>query len=460
MMKRRMMALAVVAGLLFSLITVPTRVKAAIKIEDPVIQKSTSLQAGKKVTYDTVYLGSYPQAEVIASGKYMEAVEPDMRNGADFIVDASLYKKLENANWKNDETTIDGERYRRMTMEDATYAVATSEDVHKWYSAYFWWLGSPSTYRYFKYQPIKWRVLDVSGDEALLLADQVLDCRKYHERYENVTWETSTLRTFLNDEFYQTVFSKDEQNAIVDSALENANNTFYRTNGGNDTMDKVFILSSAELTRSTGEEYGFANYYDCYDEARLAQSSTYAKAMGLFLGEVNDERGDFRGYCDWWVRMPGQGPRNTVICWYVGYVEYEGQYAEYDKAGVRPALRLDLSAYNPTYAGTVCTNGTVKTASEVENQKEQEITLPAVKTYSAVKLGKKKASFSLNAETSGNGKLTYKVTKGSSKCITVNKTGKVTLKKGCPAGIYQVTITAAKTSRVEQAKKVINIHVK
>lgn len=460
MCKRRMIAGAMIAVLLFSLLPVPTNVKAAITIEDPVINKSSSLQAGQKVTYDTVYFGSYPQAEVIAQKEDMDAVEPEMRNGADFIVDASLYQKLEKATWENDETTIKGERYRRMKMEDATYAVASSEDEHKWYSSYRWWLGSNNTYRYFKYQPIKWRVLDVSGDEAFLLADLALDCRRYHEQYNSITWETCTLRAFLNNEFYQSAFDTDEQNAIIESELENKSNTLYRTKGGNDTIDKVFLLSEPEMARSTAKEYGFANDYDCYDEARQAKSSTYAKAMGIFSGIVNDGRGDFRGYCDWWMRMPGDSAKDAMFCWYAGYIDYKGIYDYYDKAGVRPALKLDLSSYNPTYTGTVCTDGMVRTASEVENQKEQEITLPAVKTYTAAKLKNKKVSFSLGAEASGNGKLTYKVTKGSSKYITVNKKGKVTLKKGCPAGSYQVTITAAKTSRMEPAEKVISIQVK
>ena len=66
----------------------------------------------------------------------------------------------------------------------------------------------------------------------------------------------------------------------------------------------------------------------------------------------------------------------------------------------------------------------------------------------------------LKAKTSGNGKLTYKVTKGKSKYITVSKTGKVTLKKGCKKGTYKITITASATEKYKAATKVISIKVK
>ena len=66
-------------------------------------------------------------------------------------------------------------------------------------------------------------------------------------------------------------------------------------------------------------------------------------------------------------------------------------------------------------------------------------------------------SFNLNAK--AKGKLTYKVTKGSSKYIVVSKKGKVTLKIGCKKGIYKITITAAKTKKYKAAKKIFVIKV-
>ena len=93
-------------------------------------------------------------------------------------------------------------------------------------------------------------------------------------------------------------------------------------------------------------------------------------------------------------------------------------------------------------------------------EKTQKITTVKLKTYKAKSLKRKKVVFSLKAKTSGNGKLTYKVTKGKSKYITVSKTGKVTLKKGCRKGTYKITITASATEKYKAATKVISIKVK
>lgn len=89
--------------------------------------------------------------------------------------------------------------------------------------------------------------------------------------------------------------------------------------------------------------------------------------------------------------------------------------------------------------------------------KAQKISIAKMKSFKAKKLKKKKQVFSLKA--SANGKLTYKVVKGKSKYITINKKGVVTLKKGCKKGIYKIKITAAKTTGYKKTTKVVVIKV-
>ena len=55
--------------------------------------------------------------------------------------------------------------------------------------------------------PIRWRILSRNGNDAYVMADQVLDGQPYHETYESVTWETSTLRKWLNEKFYNIAFT-------------------------------------------------------------------------------------------------------------------------------------------------------------------------------------------------------------------------------------------------------------
>ena len=47
---------------------------------------------------------------------------------------------------------------------------------------------------YFKYEPIKWRVLQSENGEAFLLSDVILDNQVYNADFEDITWEESSLR--------------------------------------------------------------------------------------------------------------------------------------------------------------------------------------------------------------------------------------------------------------------------
>lgn len=105
--------------------------------------------------------------------------------------------------------------------------------------------------------PIKWRVLSVDGDDAFLLADKNIDVQRYNKNYTFVTWETSTMRSWLNgygaetdepgedfstNNFLNSAFSGIEQRAIRTTNVVNDDNPYYEVEGGNNTFDKVYLL--------------------------------------------------------------------------------------------------------------------------------------------------------------------------------------------------------------------------
>lgn len=432
---RKIISAAMVVMMTLSLLMVPTATaRADIQLKNPVISKDSSMKAGQSVIYDCVYFGSYPQAEVVPNKAAATTIDSAIRNGDDYIVDATLYQKLQNATWVNNETIIGKEKFRRINSENAEYV-------------------SGNDYRYFKYQPIKWRVLQVTGNEAFLLADMALDNQQYHEENMSITWENCSLRSFLNENFYESAFDEKEQGAIQKVSVENKNNLWNDTEGGNNTYDKIFLLSESEVYMDSAKIYGFISGYVVDDEARRCKSSSYAKAMGCkSLSYVDEENGlGYAGGCCWWLRSPGFDTYSAVIVTSDGYVNTEyGHIVDDCDKGVRPALKLNLSTYSPTYVGTLGTKYELKS---------QKITTAKIKTYKAKDLLLKKETFSLKAKTNGDGDLSYKVTKGSAKYITVSKAGKVTLKKGCPKGNYQVTITATGTSKYKKATKKVTIKV-
>ena len=332
------------------------KAEAAVTLKDPVIVKDSSMTSGQKVTWDCIYFGSYPQREVIADEASYEAIYEGYYNkDTDVIEDAALFSKLENATgWdSNGDITLSGDKYRRMKKSDATYG--TSEN-----NAYYNWKDDTS-YHYFKYEPIKWRVLDVNGSDAFLLADRALDDQRYNTKLVSMTWEKSTMRSWLNgysssentqaidytgSNFINSALTSSQRNAVKTTSVVNKDNIGYGTEGGNDTKDKVFLLSESEVYNTTeAESYGFLKARDTSDEGRRSRSSTYAKAMGVDT---------FTGNCVWWLRSPGKNTAYAAGVGAGGYVGSNGR-VDNDHYTVRPALHLDISSSDIwSYAGTVC----------------------------------------------------------------------------------------------------------
>lgn len=71
---------------------------------------------------------------------------------------------------------------------------------------------------------IKWRVLKNDGETLFVVADQAIDCKNYNEVCRNVTWESSTIRNWLNNRFYHTAFSSNDQSAIAAWIVVDENN--------------------------------------------------------------------------------------------------------------------------------------------------------------------------------------------------------------------------------------------
>ena len=175
-----------------------------------------------------------------------------------------------------------------------------------------------------------WRVLDVQNDRALLITEDIIEKRPYYDELTDVTWETCTLRGYLNGNFFYGNFSAQEQALILEITNANLDNQWYGTNGSNPTKDKVFLLSIAEVVRYFGDSGQLKNnnpdseYWigDQYSSERVAKFNN-----GGFW---------------WWLRSPGYYPFRAAIVDTGGYVGLNGNYVGDREGGVRPALWLNL----------------------------------------------------------------------------------------------------------------------
>ena len=178
-------------------------------------------------------------------------------------------------------------------------------------------------------EDIEWIVLAKERNKALVISKYALDIQEYHVSNRGITWETCSLREWLNDDFFNTAFSADEQEIIATSIVSDDKNPEFDTIPSNTTQDKIYLLSIAE-----------AEGYFASSNERQCEATAYGKTNTTF--SITDETGN----CMWWLRSPGRYYQSSAAYVYCGGgVIYDGADCLYPM-GVRPAMQiiLDLEA--------------------------------------------------------------------------------------------------------------------
>ena len=178
-------------------------------------------------------------------------------------------------------------------------------------------------------EDIEWLVLAKEDNKILVISDKALDCKPYNQSRDYVTWETCSLRNWLNNDFINAAFTAEERAMIPTVTVSADMNPEYNTNPGNATKDKVFLLSIVE-----------AEKYFTSDEARKCVPTEYAISNGASTSDSYTKGG--KATCLWWLRSPG------AIQYYAAKVDFDGDVDEfgidvdYDIGGVRPALWITI----------------------------------------------------------------------------------------------------------------------
>ena len=177
-------------------------------------------------------------------------------------------------------------------------------------------------------EPIEWIVLNVQDGKALLLSKDVLSVTPYNQENKSTTWETCTLRSWLNEDFYNVAFSDEEKTAVLITAVSNgiAEQAPIEIEYGNDTEDHVFLLSIREL-----REYMKTDYLRC-----CKASDALAK-----YGRLNN----------WYTRSPGENTGSVRVVTardgaiWTTWLNYRAAFPQQNSYnGVRPCITVDLSS--------------------------------------------------------------------------------------------------------------------
>ena len=333
-------------------------------IWEPHVEKDDSLSTGQITYWSCITFGSYPQTEIVASS--FTAVDDYAVQEGDVLEDPGLYEKLAEAEWQDNRTEIDGVRYLRVNRRDTPSGSTESTQHYRW--------DGDSEWHYFRFDPIRWRVIGLEGSAACLMADRLMDCRPYHTGNGPVTWKSSAIRSWLNGYpaeensagidyrgkgFLDTAFDAEQQKALIRTPVENRPNGLYGTDCGNDTEDFLFLLSN--------------------DEVFSSDTAARAKCMGAWWSSVNG----YRGNSFWFMRTCGYNRESvTYICDF-GYIYQRGTISTCEDAGVLPALWIDLNLAKPEPAGTVSSADILKHAfveeAEEDPRKRNRITNPVIR---------------------------------------------------------------------------------
>ena len=300
---------------------------------------------------DIVEFGSYPQSKVTDSSlaSALNGVSKNWVSYGYYSGDGSYSGTMVQGDWmKYADFIYNGTKYRAVTFSQYrpyyTNYSSSSDNTHQDDNGY-----TPNNIYFFKYEPLKWRVLDPST--GLVLCESIIDSQAYsntiysygtdpchsslnaywndaeHTHYAN-DYATSSIRAWLNDDFFNTAFSSSQKASILTSELDNkAYSTSYSEYDSETTYDKVFLLSWSEMQNTA---YGFpANRSP--SSARQAKGTDYAKCQELYVNSSNE--------CSI-QRMRSAGHLSDGACgvncggldsyWHVSHTDY----------GVRPALKI------------------------------------------------------------------------------------------------------------------------
>ncbi|GAL83643.1 hypothetical protein MYP_870 [Sporocytophaga myxococcoides] len=178
----------------------------------------------------------------------------------------------------------------------------------------------------------RWRMLDIKEGKALVITEDIIALRWYNNAFVEISWAECELRNYLNHEFYNS-FNQVEKARIITVINSNPDNPWFKTKGGIDTMDSIFLLSIEEVCRYFGDS----------KENML----TKGKQKWLIDDENNRERqAKFGSEYHWWrLRSPGYYGRTSASVNANGnvYVRGNGVFGKpKDSGGIRPALWLKL----------------------------------------------------------------------------------------------------------------------
>ncbi len=182
-------------------------------------------------------------------------------------------------------------------------------------------------------EPIEWIVLDKRGDRSLLMCRYGLDCICFNTAEAFVTWDQSTILTWLNSTLYYSAFNGAERAMLLTSEQKTDTNPFFDTDPGAVTTERLFLPNIAQTVK-----------YLPAEEDRLCIATPYAASRGAIVDKQS-------GACIWWLRSPGFDASTATRVLLDGRINYCGYRVHSKRQAVRPFVWVTFDPNNTTMEG-------------------------------------------------------------------------------------------------------------
>ena len=263
--------------------------------------------------------GEFEHLIVLGGGKYIFRDEKEILSTAGSLWSEEKFERYEELR-RSVSAELENASDRLYAADRSGYLVF--ED--RYFSRH--WIGKTVEFGRYparpggKGEPLRWRILETDDRSMLVVTEQCIDCRAFHDKKEKCSWADSALRSWCNGEFFNEAFNDFEKSRImVENTSESLLGFVFRIS------DRIFCLSSLEAVRY---------FRDGRD--RRCGATILASEHGA---EFNRDSG-----CSWWLRTEGQSGDCAAFIGSSGRLQENGCSVVKNTVAVRPACRIRLKS--------------------------------------------------------------------------------------------------------------------
>ncbi len=249
----------------------------------------------------------------------IEQHSEDLQNES---AEESIVRSLEETNSVGNESMTESDIGTGTGNETETEPAGSSESVI--IDGITYSVGDTYTFGNYGEGDISWIILDIDGDNVMLLSEYAIENKPFNDEWVETSWEDCSVRSWLNSEFIDSAFTEDERAMICDTDVISSANPEFGIQSGEDTVDKVFLLSVDEFESLVPEEY------------RCCLVTDYAWRNNVCRYSPDN-------YCDWFLRTPGTSERVVVYVTYNGAAYTPGHDVSFGVSGLRPAMWINIA---------------------------------------------------------------------------------------------------------------------